>query len=116
MIKKCIRGAGYGEEQACIKNEGEIERNRAEFIQASTETCIKNAKYMVGMVRKFIQAITARGQAEAGAEGQARQSRAEGARARESGAWRSGGREAAEPPTHPASPMVLHCGILWERR
>ena len=36
-------------------------------------------------MRKFIQAKTAREQAEAGAEGQARQSRAE-----RSGAWRSG--------------------------
>ena len=42
-----------------------------------------------------------------GARRGARQSRAEGARARESGAWRSGGREAGEPPTHPASPMGL---------
>ena len=32
-------------------------------------------------------------------------------RGRESGAWRSGGREAGEPPTHPASPMVLHCVV-----
>ena len=41
----------------------------------------------------------ARGETQGGRRG-ARQSRAEGARARESGAWRSGGREAAEPPTH----------------
>ena len=41
----------------------------------------------------------ARGETQSGRRG-ARQSRAEGARARESGAWRSGGREAAEPPTH----------------
>ena len=44
-------------------------------------------------------ASEARGTGGGGRRG-ARQSRAEGARARESGAWRSGGREAAEPPTH----------------
>ena len=45
-------------------------------------------------------ASEARGTGGGGRRG-ARQSRAEGARARESGAWRSGGREAAEPRERP---------------
>ena len=51
-------------------------------------------------------------QAEAGAEGQARQRGAaepRGEGSREGMARERGGREAAEPPTHTASPMVLRC-------
>ena len=65
---------------------------------------------MVRHGRKFIQAKTARVQAEAGAEGRGRGR----GRGRESGAWRSeeqrsGEGERRQSRPHTASPMVLRC-------